>query len=206
MALQKISFKVPQKLWKSFATQANNLFLNRAPFLNHMIASETQILDTDLAGKVLTLRAKRHISGKLKLQGAASVNIEVQKSTAERLNTVVRKHNLVRDAFLCRLLIFLRGDDSLLDHLEVPRDLEDWRFPSNLVQMPTSPMKAMEAVRDDPFYSIRHHPSVEQEGGIYMVQLPRKLDWAACYLDDIAVPGTKAFKDDQRRSADYSDV
>ena len=111
MALQKISFKVPPGLWESFSSQAGSLFLARAPFLNHMISIETKELEADLKERRLSLRAKRHISGRLKQQGAKSVNIEVEQATAIALNRVVQECNLVRDAFLCRLIIFLRGSD-----------------------------------------------------------------------------------------------
>ncbi len=104
----------------------------------------------------------------LKKQGASSVNIEVEKSTAETLNKIVRECNLVRDAFLCRLLIFLRSTDGLLKHLDVLLEADG----RGLEKMPSSPMKAMEAVRDDPLFYIRHHVRTNWELGIYTVPLP----------------------------------
>lgn len=197
----KISFKVPPGLWHSFTEQTRGLFLTRAPFLNHMISAEVVHLRNDLAGRTLSLRAKRHISGALKRQGANdnSVNIEVEQSTADQLNEVVRKCNLVRDAFLCRLIVFLRGSDSLLKHLEVPLEV---RGKGSLEAMPTSPLKAMEAVRDDPLFYIRHHVKANWDLGIYTVPLPRNLDWMACYLEDKDVPGTKANEEDKRSMAE----
>ena len=121
MATTQISFKVPPGLWGSFKQQTDQLFMARAPFLNHMIAKEVPELIADIGSLKLTLRAKRHISGEVKRQRAESVNIEVDKETAASLNDAVKDHNLVRDAFLCRLIIFLRSSDALLNHLEVPR-------------------------------------------------------------------------------------
>lgn len=199
MALQKISFKVPPGLWESFSKQASGLFLNRAPFLNHMIAREAGELAEDLGQCQLSLRAKKHISGTLKQQGAKSVNIEVEQSTAKALNEIASKANLVRDAFFCRLIIFLRSSDVLLEYLEVPRDVNG--LGGSLEAMPSSPMKAMEAVRDDPLFYIRHHVKERWNCGIYAVRLPRELDWAACYIEDKDAPGTNAYKDDQLQSA-----
>lgn len=206
MATPKISFKVPPGLWQGFSQQAAGLFLSRATFLNHMIAAETHHLKNDLAGRALSLRAKRHISGMLKKRGAKSVNIEVEQSTAEQLNNVVRECNLVRDAFLCRLIVFLRGSDSLLKHLEIPLQISQGRLTYGLESMPTSPLKAMEAVRDDPFYYIRCHVLELWKCGIYNVSLPRKLDWMACYLEDKDVPNTSAYKKDQREMAEVFDL
>ncbi|MCR4304136.1 MAG: hypothetical protein NUV63_07935 [Gallionella sp.] len=204
MALQKISFKVPPGLWESFSKQARGLFLNRAPFLNHMIAREAGELAEDIGQCHLSLRAKRHISGALKKQGAKSVNIEVAQSTAKALNEVVSETNLVRDAFFCRLIIFLRSSDALLKYLEIPREVG--MFGDNLERMPSSPMRAMEAVRDDPLFYIRHHVKERWDCGIYAVRLPRELDWTACYIEDKDAPGTKAYKEDQRQSAELFEL
>jgi len=204
MALQKISFKVPPVLWESFSRQASGLFLNRAPFLNYMIAREAVELAEDLGQCQLSLRAKKHISNMLQLQRAKSVNIEVEQSTARALNEVVRGANLVRDAFICRLIIFLRSNDALLKHLEIPREVGI--FGDNLERMPSSPMKAMEAVRDDPLFYIRHYIKERWDCGIYAVRLPRELDWAACYIEDKDAPGTKAYKEDQRQSAELFEL
>ena len=203
MSLQKISFKVPPGLWESFSKQAGSLFLARAPFLNHMISKEATELATDLAGKQLSLRAKRRISGMLKQQDAKSVNIEVEESTAATLNKVVKKGNLVRDAFLCRMLIFLRGSDWLLNYLEVPREVQPG---GGLEAMPSSPMKALEAVRDDPLYYIRNTVQKRWKCGIYAIRLPDTLDWAACYLEDSEVPGTRAFKKEKQEMAEAFEV
>lgn len=199
MGLQKISFKVPPGLWESFSKQAGSLFLARAPFLNHMISKEVKELSADLQGKKLSLRAKRHISGMLKQQGAKSVNIEVEESTASALNKVVQEGNLVRDAFLCRLIVFLRGSDWLLNYLEVPLSV---RVGGGLEAMPSSPMKALEAVRDDPLYYVRVHVRDNWKCGIYAVRLPDSLDWSACHLEDSEVRGTKAFKKEKQEMAE----
>lgn len=116
-----ISFNVPPKLWAAFKAQTDGLFLSRAPFLDYMVANELPHLRTELGGLNLSLRAKRYIAGAMKKQGPISVNIEVQPATAEALREAAQAHNLVRDAFMARLLIFLRSTDAFLKYLEVPR-------------------------------------------------------------------------------------
>lgn len=198
MSQKKISFRVPPGLWQRFSSQASDLFLNRAPFLNHMIKREVSELARDIGERRLSTAAKRYISAQLKRQGARSVNIEVEEATAKMLNAAVEKNNLVRDAFLCRLLIFLRSTDALLTHLEVPRkicsSIHTGTGVIGLEEMPTSPLEAMEAVRDDPLFYVRSWVEHNWQCGIYLVQLPQDVDWAACYMDDKDVPGTRAFK------------
>ena len=179
MSQVKISFRVPPGLWQRFAEQAKDLFLNRAPFLDHMIQRELPELERDLGERKLSTAAKRHISGQLKRQGAKSVNIEIADSTAAELNRVMKERNLVRDAFLCRLLIFLRGSDTLLGYLDVPtRVKESIHFQNGVIgleAMPTSPLRAMEAVRDDPMFYVRNYVEHNWKFGIYCVPLPRTL-------------------------------
>lgn len=129
----------------------------------------------------------------LKRTEPQSVNIEVESETAEALRSAMSEHNLVRDAFMCRLIIFLRSTDKLLGILDVPLVTSDG-LGTFLEEMPASPLGAMEAVRDDPLLYIRSHVEASWECGIYRVPLPRSLDWAACFLEDEVVPGTRAYR------------
>ncbi len=198
MTKTAISFRIPEKLWNAFKTQADELFLSRAPFLNYMVKRELTYLREDLAGLKLSTRAKRHISGQLKRNDAKSVNIEVDSETAEALRATVAEHNLVRDAFMCRLIILLRSTDALLKYLEVPRHATSTGFGIGLEEMPSSPLRAMEAVRDDPLYYVRSHVQHGWQCGLYRVQLQRSVDWAACYLEDELILGTRAHKKKQK--------
>jgi hypothetical protein len=198
MSKATVSFKVPPKLWENFQQQSDDLFLSRAPFLNYMLRRELQSLEEELHGLRQSLRAKRHISGKLKMTGPTPVSIEVDAEVAATLRRVVKQHNIVRDAFICRLLVFLRSTDTLLDWLEVPKAALGGRRAGGLEDMPTSPLRAMEVVRDDPLYYVRNHVEDVQGCGIYRVALPPGAEWAACYLPDDEVPTTGAFKRRQK--------
>lgn len=193
-----ISFRVPDKLWDAFKVQTDSLFISRAPFLNYMVKRELVHLREDLAGVTLSMRAKRHISGRLKSLGARSRNIEVDADTADALRAAMAEHNLVRDAFMCRLIIFLRSTDTLLKYLDLPRYATDRGISSMLEEMPASPLRAMEAVRDDPLFYIRSHLHHVHGCGVYRVQLPHEHNWAACYLEDEYVDGTRAFRKQQK--------
>ena len=194
MPKTSISFRVPPKLWSDFKEQTDRLFLSRAPFLDHMVANELPHLREDLKGVKLSARTKRYIAGELKRKEPVSVNIEVRPSTAEALRDAIEGHNLVRDAFMCRLIIFLRCTKELRRLLELPSYASDRGLPGGLEEMPISPLEAMEAVRDDPLFYIRAHIEHYEGAGVYSVLLPRSLDWAACYLPGERVRNTGAFK------------
>lgn len=188
MPTRKISFMAPPGLWQSFKEQTDGLCINRAPFLSQMIETELSYLKEDLAGRVLSTPTKRYIAGMLKRQGAKSVNIEITERAASNLNQIVKDHNLVRDAFLCRLIIFLRGRNALLKWLEIPKSVNGLWTGATLDSMSVSPMQAIEQVYADPLYYIRHAVKETHGCGLYEVALPREIDWAACYLDEQDLP------------------
>jgi hypothetical protein len=94
--------------------------------------------------------------------------------------------------------VFLQAPDNLLKLLDVPRYANDYGLKGILEDMPASPMRAMEAVRDDPLFYIRHQLRQRHNQGIYTVELWRDVDWAACYLPPERVPGTGAFNKEQK--------
>ena len=179
---------VPPYLWQAFKEQTDELFINLAPFMDVMIATEIRYLKEELKGRKLGSSAKQYIRGMLKREGPKSVNIEISSETAESLNQAVSEHNLVRSAFLCRLIIFLRGKEQLLKWLRVPRHFGGGWGGSAIESMSVSPMEAMAEIQADPLFYIRSHVRDKHGCGLYSVQLPRNLDWAACFLDDDEVP------------------
>lgn len=105
----KMTVKIYEPLFKSFDDQMNRLCIKRDAFLNHMIKRETPNLAKELDGRRLSPSARRYISGSLKRMGTRTVNVVVDKETAEALNAVVDASNIVRDAFINRLIMFLRS-------------------------------------------------------------------------------------------------
>ena len=191
MSQTKITVKIYEPLLRSFDRQLDVHF-KRDAFLNRMIQGEVKHLADDLDGKRLSLRAKRYISGELKRMGTTSVNIVVDKSTADALGAVVEATNMVRDAFINRLIILLRSSKPILDYLELPAFVTDRAFKASVDPMPTSPLKAIESVLADPMFYLRVAAEERHGVGLYLIDLPAKLDGFACYLDDARVPGTEA--------------
>lgn len=198
MGQTKITVKIYEPLLKGFDLQLDKLFVKRDAFLNAMIKEEVQHLANDMEGKRLTLRTKRYISGELRRMGTKPVNVVVDKATAEALNSVVDAANLVRDAFINRLIILLRSSAPLLKYLELPEFITGSEFDSGVEPMPTSPMRALEAVHADPLFYLRVACEERHKTGLYLLDLPSKLAGFTCYMDESMVPGTKAHEQMQR--------
>lgn len=194
-----ISFFTLTELWQRFQVRTDALFIARAPFLDYVISRELPYLQEDLQEYQMSTRAKRYVSGILHRQEVTSVNIEVRTATATALRETMKAHNLVRDAFLTRLVALLYGSDRLLAHLDVPRSTGAIRVRGGLEDMPTSPLAAMEAVRDDPLFYIRSVVRDRWGEGLYKVGLP--FLGMATYLPHEAVPGTRQFKAQERAMA-----
>lgn len=204
--MSSISFRVPSRLWNSFKDQTDKLFLSRAPFLDHVLSVELPHLAEDLAGKKLNTRTKRYIANQLGRADTTPVTIDVQPETAKQLRAVVGEHNIVRDAFVCRLLIFLRAHNKLLDLLELPHYANDWSIKGMLEELPASPLRALEAVRDDPLFYIREHLKQRHGQRVYTVELWPEIDWSACYLPPERVEGTGAYNKQQKIWAEFLEL
>ncbi|MCX7144158.1 MAG: hypothetical protein NT123_24605 [Proteobacteria bacterium] len=194
----KITVKIYEPLLRDFDKQIDALFIKRDAFLNSMIQGEVQHLASDLDGKRLSGKAKRYIAGELKRLGTETVNVTVDKSTADALKAIVDSTNIVRDAFINRLIMLLRSSNPLLKYLELPEFITASAFESSVDPMPTSPMKAMEAVHSDPLFYLRVAARERHGTGLYLIDLPPKLAGFACYLDESRVPGTEAYAQTQR--------
>ena len=200
MSQTKITVKIEDRLLKGFEDQINKLFIKRDAYLNAMIQKEARHLANDMEGKRLTSRAKRYIAGELKRMGTTQVNIAVDKATADLLNTVVKKSNIVRDAFMNRLILLMRASSLLLNYLELPEFITGSDFDSYVEPMPTSPLKAIEAVHTDPLSYLRIACQERFQTGLYLLDLPPKLIGFTCYMEDSLVPDTKAYKQMQKNT------
>jgi len=196
----KVTVRVYDKLMDSFNRQADELYLKRDAFLNHIIRRETPLLAADLKGKRLSPPARKHIARSLKRLGTTTVNLVVEKATAEALNKVVEETNMVRDAFINRLIVFLRSSTYLMKFLDLPEFITRSGFKSGIEHMPTSPMKAIEAVHGDPFYYLRTAIQQRYETGLYLIHFSPKLVGFECYLEDEYVPGTPSYEEEQKKA------
>lgn len=207
--LTKLTAKVYAPMYAAFDRQLSNALLRRDAFLDRMISQEIQHLRNDLEGKRLSNEANRYISHSLKTLGGKDapplrqVSIAVKHETAEALRAAVDEHNLVRDAFLNRLIALVRSSDELLRVLELPNCVGGARRAArrkqeDLPDMPTSPLRAIEETLSDPFYYLRAACEARYSCGLYLLEFPVEYMGLYCYLDDDQVPGTLAYRDREK--------
>jgi len=190
MDTTKITFKVYEPFLSEFDKQLRAAFIKRDAFLNNMIKIETGRLSYELGDLVLSAKARRYISRELQRLGTKTINVVVDKSTAEELNKTVEKHNLVRDAFLNRLVMFLLSRDRLLQYLGLPIEIMHHEFESCLESLPTSPLGAIRSINGDPFFYLRVASFERLSMGLYLLELPEKFIGLTCYLEDKQIPGS----------------
>lgn len=113
----KITMTVWDDLFALFSNKLDRCFIKRDAFLNHVISVELANLKRGVEGKKNSAVAKRYISSNLKALGTKSINVVVDKQVANDLNNLVKEHNLVRDAFVNRLLLLLSFPDNIISHI-----------------------------------------------------------------------------------------
>jgi hypothetical protein len=189
MSKTKMTVRIHENLFAWLQGELQALPLRQDALLDHLIATETPALAEDLKGLKLSPVAKRYISGELKRMNPKPVSICVRKSTQEALDAVMKETNIVRDAFINRMLVFLRASPIVLDHLGVPQFVEQIGQPRNgfVFRFETAPLRAFKTLLNDPFLFLREARAEDPEAqGLYRVLLP----WKAfnCYMDDVMVP------------------
>jgi hypothetical protein len=188
MAQAKITAKIFGPLLKDFDGRLRELHLKRDAFVDHVVSAELAHLEKDLQGKSLTPRARQHIARKLKRMGTIQVNLVIDAATADKLRAIVEQSNIVRDAFINRLIYFLRGSDKLLHHLELPHIAEGLMSDRLISPILVSPLNAIAAVHADPLAVLRHEVNNQFGIGLYLLKLPDELSAFACYLDESDLP------------------
>jgi len=200
----KITVKIYEPLLKAFNEKIEDNFIKRDAFLNHMLKSEVSHLAEEMKGLKLSGCARRYISGELKRLGTKTINVVVDKETSEKLQSVVKQTNMVRDAFVNRLILLLLSPDGFLEMLDLPNEIEDKYF-SSAEKMPTSPMKGIESIVFDPLFYLRLE--TEQQGkGLYLLELSPKLMGLSCYINNSGVPGTDEYKKENEALIPLEDI
>ena len=173
--------------------QLNECHMKRDSFLHHVVRTELPYLSAELEGYRTSQKAKQFISNKIRRMELTTVNVVFPKTTADELRDVVEKHNLVRDAFINRLVLFLLSPGEFLERIEVPAVLNHSSM-RDLGSLPTSPLGAIKKTLLDPLYFIRNYLEDEDLDPIYRVILAGPVQAFSCYWPDELVPGTTAEK------------
>lgn len=209
---QKISFRIYEPLLVLVNNQFENLPISRDAFLNNLINTECGYLENELKNTPpLSPTSKRYIQKKLNAtaskewEGTKQINIVVSVETAKRLNEIVLAKNLVRDAFLNRIFLFLLSPPNMFKGWFGPRidariDIESCSkaLRQELEPLEVSPLKFVAQSLQAPFLLLRASLKSEgcDENGLYLHPLPDKYVGFTCYMEERETPGTSEFKKD----------
>lgn len=210
----KITMTVWEDLFNAFNKKLDGCFIKRDAFLNHIIYRELDTLQRGLKGRKNSPEARRLVTSELSQLGTKKINVVVDKEVAEKLNKIVKDHNLARDAFINRLLLLLTfPDKTLAEMFSVNLNPEAIDVHGTDLEMrPKGFGEALPNLFNDPNSFLQEELEInaaeydtDPEGNIYTSELKRVgikgidktgrfLIGLSCYLDDSRVPNTDAWK------------
>jgi len=202
----KITVKVWKDLLRIFDQRLASCFIRRDAFLNHMISNQLPDLRQGVEGRKQSPEARRYISGELKRLDTTPINVVVDKEVASQLNAIVKEHNLVRDAFINRLMLLLSFPDQFLRALfgiDIAHD--------SIERLPDGFSDVISEIYDNPTYRMSasleewYGPDAHLGANIYTRPLDTTIipdlnkkdgfpSGLMCYLEDVNVPNTEAWK------------
>lgn len=145
-----------EDLFSLFSNKLDGCFIKRDAFLNHVISVELDNLKKGLKGRKNSVHAKKHIASNLSELGTKTINVVVDKQVAKDLNSIVKEHNLVRDAFINRLLLLLSFPDNIISYMfdvRLVQVVERFNPEHNYVDMDPPPrtfIDALEFIQSSP--------------------------------------------------------
>lgn len=204
--MAKITVSIVPKLLSRLDTKLADLPLLRAAFIASVLDAELPEVTRELGDRKLSARAAKHIRGSLREfdPKPIPINLDLPDATARLLAEVVKRHNLVRDALLNRVILFLCADRKWLKALQLPTTADRIR---SALALSTAPLDAIREVIDDPFYYLRLSLKESNES-LYLIGMSelgtRVNSGLACFIDDADVAGTKAHRVRSREEARWA--
>jgi len=207
--------KISVRMWAPLLQKLNDLCteacLNRDAYLDVVLASEAEMLRTELAGHRNSDTARKYVKRcflELPEHRAASLNVRV--GTAEAIDQACDEVNVWRDVFINRIAYLLVVRTTLLEaqwdlKFEDYRDeiFEDgWEIKRLLLGPRLAAIGSF--IHDDPFEGMRSalrtaYPDTKGALHLLPLGLPdaesrkgRGLVGFSTHLDDTSVPGTEA--------------
>lgn len=198
----KISFTHYGKLWDQLNLKIESLFLRRDQFLDHIISTQLADLRTQMRGKVLSEAGREYIRRKVEEtarkfalpERPTTMSLVLRQSTIDLMNKLCEEHNIVRDALLNRIALFLLSPDAFLKReLDIESRLSIGGT-SGDSSLPASPLEALKEVMSTSMYFLTCEIVDGDLGtGIYDVMLSEAFHGFECYLPEEQVPGTDAY-------------
>lgn len=154
---KKVSFRIAKNLHDEFSQKLNRLSLKRDSFLNRVLEREIARLELELKGTRLSDSFKRVTSSKLAVKDLIMVNVVLQEHVVDELNRVVEQHNLVRDAFINRVILFLLCTDGFMRLMNIPSYVEGDVLNKYSNAIPVTPFDLLEITLSDPLFFIHEY-------------------------------------------------
>ena len=201
MATTKITIKLIDQINTRLNEQLDASFMKRDKFIAHLISTQLADLGKALDGRKLSTKARKYIFDNLKRAGTKTVNLVVEQELANQLNTLVEKHNLMRDAVVNRIIFFAIANASFYRKADVPGTIDALREYVDPAVLPISPIKAIQELLIDPLLYVKEAFASQHDESIFTYDFSHiKINGVnpqcfSCYIDDSSVPGTKAHKE-----------
>lgn len=212
----KLTIRVWERLFNLLEDRTEKICQRRDALLERVIAHEIDYLRKDLPEPNSAV-ARAHIEHHLKLllQGSSKqISLSLSPTTAEKLDTVCRKKNVPREAFLNRVILFLVAKPGFIDRAffdldaktahEIRTEIKN-EFGLNLeLANGFAPLPMIADILADPFWGYREMTEkVSKDAGetytFYGMPLRQEnLMGLNCYVPDSVIPGTPAYHETQK--------
>lgn len=124
METKRTTFKVWAPLAKSLEERMEQAFLRRDGFLNNLISQEIDVLIHECQNSN-SPEAAVYIQKMLKSMDLTTVSMSLHPDLIERLNQTCTSKNIIRDAFINRLILYIVASPQLISHIFF--DDDNWR-------------------------------------------------------------------------------
>lgn len=201
METKRTTFKVWTPLAKSLEEKMERAFLRRDGFLNNLISQELEILAQECETKRNSPEAAGYIQKMLKDMDLITVSISLQPALIEKLNQTCASKNIIRDAFINRLILFLIASPQLISHIFFDDDdwrkrvlKESWHFIDEIeifepIYVPSHPFENLRAALLSEDLDRNFYTRVFREG---FPSQKTNLSGFNCLMSDVEVPDSEA--------------
>lgn len=122
---QRTTFKVWTPLAKSLEKKMDQAFLRRDAYFNNLIKIELHYLENETQQRSNSREVKDYLQNMLKTLDLTMVSMTLDVSVIQKLNSLCATSNIIRDAFINRLILYTVADSNLIDLIFF--EDSDWR-------------------------------------------------------------------------------
>lgn len=125
METKRTTFKIWTPLAKSLEEKMEQAFLRRDSFLNNLLSQELDVLIQECKSSN-SPEVAAYIQKMLKgMKDLTTVSISLHPALIEKLNHTCTSKNIIRDAFINRVILYLVASPPLINHIFF--DDDGWR-------------------------------------------------------------------------------